>query len=49
MKRLRLTVSLPLDGTYIGPTLWIGSVERGWTGYPLFQRGMRWSIKGVKP
>lgn len=44
--RLRLTTHLPIGGERIGPTIWFGSVERGWTGKPLapWRWGMTWRI-----
>ena len=42
-----MTTHMPLDGARIGLTLWFGSVERGWTGWPVFRRGITYTIKGV--
>lgn len=36
--RVRLTTRDPFKGAYIGPTVWVGSVNRGWIGKPLNPR-----------
>lgn len=33
--RVRFTTHLPFGGPRIGPTIWVGSVARGWVGKSL--------------
>lgn len=47
--RIRLTTHLPISGERIGLTVWIGSIARGWKGYPVFKRGHVWRVSGVSP
>ncbi len=49
MRRVRFTTHLPLDGTRIGLTVWVGSVERGWIGKRLAHPWREtWRISGVE-
>lgn len=41
LPRVRFTTHLPLDGTYVGLTIWVGSVARGWVG-KTFRRDLFW-------
>jgi hypothetical protein len=43
-RRIRLTTHSPLGGEHIGLTVWFGSIDNGWIGWPVFKRGMVWAI-----
>lgn len=46
-RRVRVTTHMPMSGERIGLTVWFGSVEQGWKGWPVFKRGLVYTIKGV--
>jgi hypothetical protein len=47
--RVRFTTHVPLDGTRIGLTIWVGSIPRGWVGKQVnpFKWNRTWRITGV--
>ena len=43
MTRFRFTRTVPLTGVRVGPMIWWGSIDRGWTGKPL--NPLRWMFE----